>query len=121
MVNNIVPICIVELLNDFRVTGGIVTRGQVMGNLTMGKKSFICSGISILNQLDSGIKGLLIFCKFKQQIKSKFMVNPPLISHDTTRKNQIIFMQIRFDFFLIFRGIYIAEVVSRVVDILVAH
>ena len=93
MVNQIATAYLVELLNDFQVTGGITTRGQVRGNLTppvcktlMYKKSFICSGISLWNQLDPGIKGLPTLYDFKHDIKSEFRVNTPLMNHDVTRK-----------------------------------
>ena len=105
MVNQIAPVYLVELLNDFQVTGGITTRVQVMGNLTpsvckalMYKKCFICSGISLWNQLNPGIKRLPTFRDVKYHTKSKFKVSPPLINHDATRKMQIIFTQIRLGF-----------------------
>ena len=98
MVNQIAPGYLVELLNDFWVRGVITTRGQVMGNFTlsvckplMHKKSFICSGISLWNQLDPSIKGLSTLHDFKCQIKSKSRVNAPMMIYNVSRKIQNYF------------------------------
>ena len=105
MVNQMVPTYLAEHLNDFRMAGDINTRGQVMGNLTppacktlMYKKSFICSGISLWNQLEPSIKGMPTFRNFKYGIKSKFRVDQSLTNYDVSRKIQIIFTQIRLGF-----------------------
>ena len=105
IVNNQAPLYLIEIINQYKLTGTHNTRAHHRGDFALPKcnteqlkTSFIVCCITEWNKLNDSIKQVPDITTFKSKLTQINKRTPLPFNHNTPRSNQVIFSQIRLGF-----------------------